>query len=192
MLTDFSNQTLECRDCGKPLEKRNSSGFCRTHSAARQMMDPEAREKMARSRRMMFAANPEKREEQAERMRRVRELPQARERRGENLRGGEMTRLSNAVRPKGSAARMKAGARISATKLAWCPPHLRPLYREIRRGKGYTYDEAKALVLETYEAELARFRRKHGGCETNGWKWPPNLHTTAKDSVSELPLGEAA
>lgn len=159
--TESVKETLECRDCGKALEKRNTSGFCRVHSAAHKMGDPRQRAKMARSRRMMFLADPEKREAAAERMRQVRELPQSRARRGENLRGGELARLSNALRPAGTKSRIIAGHRVSATKLAWCPPHLRPLYRELTQEKRLKAAEARALIEEQEAAEMVRFRRQH-------------------------------
>lgn len=192
MTGGFSMETPRCRECGKLLEKRNVSGFCRPHATAHIMSDPANRAKVSDSRRKMFMANPEAREAQAERTRAMRSLPQSRAARGRNLVGGELGQRGNAARPKGSAARMKAGARVSATKLAWCPPHLRSLYRDLSQGKRMKAAEAREIVLAQHEVDLARWRQEHG--YVKGEPAYNYLTTDEWGRVSELPRsnGEAA
>jgi hypothetical protein len=66
---------------------------------------------------------------------------------------------------KGMRNRDKAaiGAKISATKLAWCPPHLVPAYRGLSHRNGETRihaAEAKRMILDEWAKQLRRALRQ--------------------------------
>lgn len=52
----------------------------------------------------------------------------------------------------------RANRRQSATRLAWCPPHLRDEYRRLTRQQRMKADEARAIVLKQAQIEDQRFR----------------------------------
>lgn len=63
------------------------------------------------------------------------------------------------ARAMSPAARRKAGAAISATKLAWCPPHLRPDYKTLVR-KGVPAAEARSAIEKEIPGTPAYARRQ--------------------------------
>lgn len=167
-----------CKDCGTGLGARNRSGFCRrcvgkanlsnpesarkiAEAHRRRMASPEVRAALSRKMRARLAADPELREGYVARMIAANSSPAcdaARRRRWAAERPWEK---GNAAQPAGSESRARAGRQISATRLAWCPPHLRQLYRELTQIKRLKASEARQVIEEQAEAEMARFRRKH-------------------------------
>lgn len=81
--------------------------------------------------------------------------------------------LSPESRAKVQAKKPESSAKQSATKMAWCPPAYRQMYRDIKNSTGLSKAEVQAIVLaqvehDTNEAtrviahhvELARVRRE--------------------------------
>lgn len=144
-----------CTDCPSPLGRENKSGRCRSCMARSLNANPDFQAKRRAGIRRKIAANPEYREALANRARVIGKLPQAIEGRRRHCIEARIWERGNAVQPAGCAARMKAGARGSATKLAWCPSHLRETYRDVAKTVGAV--EARRLVLEMAETQDRRF-----------------------------------
>lgn len=58
--------------------------------------------------------------------------------------------------------RARAAKATSATKLAWCPPHLRDQYRELLCKKRIKAAEAREMILAQDRAEVERLRNRMG------------------------------
>jgi hypothetical protein len=149
-----------CRDCGKGLGRRNRSGFCRACCGRNSSKSPEWRERQRAGVIRSLMANPERKEELVARARRLSADPEMCRRRME---------AAHRTRPWEKAAkasqdpevRARAGRSISATRLAWCPPHLRDHYRYLLYSQHIKAAEARQMIEEMHEAEMVRFRRKH-------------------------------
>jgi hypothetical protein len=154
-----ASQPNACIECGKGLGRDNRTGLCHAHSAARIGRDPSARAKVSATRRRLFQADPAFRQRAAD------QLVEARKHRGnpgENFKRDRLWEKGNAVRPAGSPARLAAGAQVSATKLAWCPPHLRGEYRFLTQRKRLFAGEARAIIEAQHETDMQRWRRSVG------------------------------
>jgi hypothetical protein len=86
--------------------------------------------------------------------------PEAKERRNRHFIENEIWHNGNASQPKGSESRLRAGRSITAHRLGWCPPELRDDYYNLVRRKHFSADEARALIEQQHETEMARWRRK--------------------------------
>lgn len=151
-----------CAECSTTLGPRNTSGYCARHVGIANMRRPGVREKAARNMRLRLAADPVLREGYQARMRAHQALPQAREARRQRWLAEKPWIKGNEVQPKGGEARQRMAASISARRLAWCPPELRDDYRLLTNVKGLKAAEAREMILEQHEAEMARFRRSIG------------------------------
>jgi len=68
--------------------------------------------------------------------------------------------LGNAAKTPEIYAR--AGKRLSETRLAWCPPHLRDDYIMLTQQKRYLAAEARQMIEDQHELAMARWRRSVG------------------------------
>lgn len=153
----------ECKDCGKVLGRENKSGYCKSHISAALARDPAWRENQAKRSRESFYADPVRMAKIRAQALVIGKLPQAVEKRREDCIKRQLWKVGAQHQPApGSPERMKAGARGSATKLAWCPTHLRAEYRQLSKMKGVGAAEARAMIEEQNEMEMARWRRSIG------------------------------
>ncbi len=143
-----------CVDCGTPVSYR-STGRCRPCSIAEMTSRPGHAERQAAAMRVFNRApeNAGKRREAALKGV-VTKLskPDGAARMAEN---GRRYGKQNIELTRSAAARAKAGAAISARKMAPVPVEYRDLYRQLRR-PGTSADEALAMVLEQQRADEAR------------------------------------
>lgn len=58
--------------------------------------------------------------------------------------------------PAGHPVRIAAGAKMAATKLSWCPPAYRDLYRSLVKDNAGTTAECRAIVLEEIRRDIAK------------------------------------
>ncbi|MGX7895493.1 hypothetical protein [Tsuneonella sp. HG222] len=144
--------------CETTLGRGNASGYCKRHYAKHCMTAEHAANIRAGQKRRMM--DPEQRERLREQARAIGKLPQAvKARRERAIRDRIWEKGLAAVTPEG---RKLAGARSRATKLAWCPPELRDDYMYLIRTKRIKAAEARTMILERHEAEMARWRRAIG------------------------------
>jgi hypothetical protein len=159
----MATQPRTCADCSVALGRANQSGRCRRCLILNLAKDPAFQARRQAGIRRAFQANPERREEYAARARAIHKLPQAIEARRRGAIERRIWERGNAAQgPAGSPARVRAGKKGSAAKLAWCPPHLREHYRYLVYSQHVKAAEARALILEQHEAEMRRWRRAVG------------------------------
>lgn len=157
----MATQPKTCADCGTQLGQRNRSGRCRGCVGRHVWTYPEQRERQRRGIKRSLAANPERLDAMRRQASALGRSPEFREKRRQVFLAGRFWEKGNAAQPAGSPSRLKAGARSSATRLAWCPPHLRDKYRALK-AKGLKAGEARSLILEEHEIEMRRWRRSVG------------------------------
>ncbi|EJL21913.1 hypothetical protein [Novosphingobium sp. AP12] len=153
-----------CKTCDQPLNPQNKSGYCKRHISAALAQDPAWREKQRNAARMSLRSNPERLDRMRALAVEMGKLPQAVEARRKHCIERELWKVGNASQPKGSAPRIRGGRRQSATKNAWCPPHLLDDYKALTR-TGYRAAEARAIIEDQHTVEMARFRRAIGAPE---------------------------
>lgn len=151
-----------CHDCGATLNRENKSGYCKKHISAALARDPVWREKQREATRRALHSDPLKLERKRAIAREIFHLPQSIEARRKHCNERKLWEAGNAAQPKGSAARMMAGSRGSATKLAWCPAPLRDEYRKLAAMRDVSAAQARAMIEEQHELEMARWRRSVG------------------------------
>jgi hypothetical protein len=152
-----------CTDCGVAVCSRNVSGFCRRCVGVANMRSVEARAKVSTSYRRRLQADPAAMAAARQRLATARDARDADARR-ERWIAGKFWLQGQCSQPAGSPARVRAGQRQSATKLAWCPPHLRADYRFLTVEKRLPAAEARELIERHHVAELARWSRQcHAG-----------------------------
>lgn len=153
-----------CTVCGRDLDPRNVTGFCRRcHSEVRNR-DPEYRAKVVAGEKRRLQLDPEARAKKRAIMIANRNVPGADEKRKAAIAASRVYALAaaNAVNVAGSAGRVLAGVKRTATVLAWCPPHLRGEYRYLYRVKRIPAAEARQMIEDQNEMEMARWRRSLG------------------------------
>lgn len=156
-----------CAKCETPISTKNKTGMCRPCIAN----DPEQQAKRKIAQRRRYDLDPTLGEAAAARLRAVTSTPEHAER-------GRAMMLANRVWEKspplvaGSERAKEAGRRVSAARMAWCPPHLRATYHALMRKDGIRAEEARRLILDQNAVDLARWRAKHGIIVT-GKELPP-------------------
>jgi hypothetical protein len=148
---------MTCSDCAKPISKLSRSGLCRPCAIRRLNADPEF---------------------QAKRLKALRESPALQKGSETRLRVGRAanaTRMKNpfyvaalrkrmrdkiqplAMLPENMAKRDEAarGRAVSETKMKWCPPEYRALYRGLIRNN-FKMAEAKEMVFAQAAADRKR------------------------------------
>lgn len=144
--------TKTCVVCSSRLGDKNTSGYCARHHN----QNPAKRAKLAAAAKRAYQTDPTLRERKREIAREIASRPGERERRAEQTRKIRMWEKS-VVTPE---ARAIQAARCSATKMAWCPSHLRGLARELNQKKKIPIAEVKVMIAEMHEKELAEARAK--------------------------------
>lgn len=144
-----------CADCGATLCRSNRGGYCIRHTNG----SPEKRAKISAGVTRANLTDPTLRERKRAAAKRQAARPEERARRSEECRKRQMWRLGLAALT--AESRAKSGRACSATKLAWCPPHLRDEYRTLTKNK-MKAGEARRIILEQHEAEMRRWRRSVG------------------------------
>lgn len=175
----------QCKTCGGYVSNKSKSGDCRSCSNARMNADPEI---MARRKAGMLRkakTDPVYRQEMRDRLAKAREHRKPRTREHMLMIGA----MGRAAKTEESHAR--AGRNSSATKLAWCPAHLREDYRALTGTKGYSTAEARQIIEEQHELEMARWRARTGLVVTGG-SLPPIESVSQHIAPARRVLGRAA
>lgn len=143
----MASQPRTCSNCGGAIFRYNRSGYCRERACISVAM------------RLKLASNPELKDAHVARLLRIARDPRTTEKKRQRWLDGRFWEGSNDNRSPES--RRKAAVALSATRLAWCPPHMRDRYRALTK-KGLKADEARTLILEEHEVEMRRWRRSVG------------------------------
>lgn len=157
--------TRTCLGCPAEISARNISGRCRPCLARRNNACPVFAARRAQAIRAS-AQDPARRAKMAETARRNgakwRASPEGRAKMvelGHNMRRHAYTPEAQS---RWKAGRAEAGARRTATVLAWCPEERRGRYLYLVRTKRMKAADAKALVLsEINKDNLNRISRRH-------------------------------
>lgn len=153
--------TGTCNTCGSKLGRGNKSGFCRRHVAAHNLSQPHIREAQKAGIARKHATDPEFLDGLRARARRLAEDPVINAKRTQHFKEGRFWELGT-IAAKAPEVRARAGRKASATKLAWCPPHLRADYLHLVRGKRFLASEARAFIEDQNEVEMRRWRASVG------------------------------
>lgn len=145
-----------CIACGGPVSPSSKSGECRKCSNNRINKDPALKAKRSAGMVRRNRSDPERLQYLRDHLVAARLLrkPVPLER---------MREIAAKGRAAMTADSKKRGAeKLSATKLAWCPPHLRGEYRALSRMTGVSAAEARQMIEDQNELEMARWRRSIG------------------------------
>lgn len=153
--------------CGSVLHASNQSGLCLKHMLEQRNADPERIAIKVAALKRRFAVDPELRDAARERAKKLHLLPQSKEAKRRRY-TPEFQRAGVEAMKALPDVRARANAKMSATKLAWCPPHLRDEYRHLTQRKAFSAAEARAMIEEQNELEMARWRRSIGVMEEVG------------------------
>lgn len=149
--------TKTCRTCRRPIGSRNKSGYCRAHVSAAMAADPAHREKQRAGIKRKLAADPTYLDGLRKRARALSNDPEINAKRSAIFVQGRYWEIGTEV-ARDPAIRLKAARASSATKLAWCPAHLRDHYRFLVNSKRMKAAEARAIIMDQHEAEMRRWR----------------------------------
>jgi len=152
---------MGCKTCGCALGPRNKSGYCRPHIAARNAADPVWRAKQADGVRRKLSHDPVYLDQKRAAARALSADPDIVERRTRRFRQDKVWEAGHraALDPE---VRARAGRSISERRLGWCPVHLRAEYTDLIRRKRFTAAEARAMIEDQNELDMARWRRSIG------------------------------
>lgn len=151
----------ECKTCGITLGRKNKSGYCRKHVAAHNLAQPHIRERQLAGIRRKFATDPAYLDDLRRRARALGCDPVVNAKRTRHFIENRIWEIGTEA-ARNPISRAKAGRRSSATKLGWCPPHLRADYLYLVRGKRLLAADARALIEERNEVEMRRWRASVG------------------------------
>lgn len=148
-----------CQTCGKALGRNNRSGYCKHHVSAAKAQDPAWREAQRAGAKRALLADPERLDALRQRIRAQNIAPEKRAWAAERARQIKFYEIGHRSchTPEAQA---KRSASCTATKLAWCPPHLRADYRRLVRTKHIPAAEAREIILAQEQAEIAAMRRR--------------------------------
>jgi hypothetical protein len=147
-----------CKTCGITLGRTNKSGYCRNHFNP-SLTDPEWRVKQKAGMKRMLS-DPAKLEALKERARIIGKTPGATEARRAAAKRIGLYKIGHKALEGNQDARRRAGAHRTATALKDIPSELRAEYRELTHVKRIPAAEARQMVLEKHELEMARWRRE--------------------------------
>ncbi len=150
-----------CQKCSAPLGRYNKSGYCRRHVSEFNLSRPEVRKRQREGIRRKHATDPAFLDDLRRRARALGEDPDVNHRRTRHFVHRRLWE-KGCEAARNPASRAKAGRSSSATKLAWCPPHLRKDYLHLVRGKRFLAAEARAFIEEQNEVEMRRWRASVG------------------------------
>lgn len=151
--------SFACQTCGKELGRNNRSGYCKHHVSAAKAQDPAWREAQKAGAKRALQANPERMEALKARIRARNTSPEHRAWAADRARQMGLAEIGRAVAHT-AEAQAKRSASCIATKLSWCPPHLREDYRRLIRTKHIRAAEAREIILAQEQAEIAAMRRR--------------------------------
>jgi len=151
--------TKLCLTCSQPIGARNKSGYCRSHISAALAATPEHRARQVAGIKRKLATDPVFLDGLRRRAKVLSLDPAINEQRSRVFLAGRYWEIGNEA-ARDPAVRAKAGRAASATKLAWCPAHLRPHYQFLIRTKRMKAAEARAIILDQHDTEMARWRRE--------------------------------
>lgn len=152
---------LACATCGATLSRQNRSGYCRRHASAAKAQDPAWREAQRAGARRALLANPERLDALKARIRAHNTSPEHRAWAAERAKAIKLHERGSAA-SQTAEANAKRSASATASKLAWCPPHLRQDYRRLIYSKKLSAAEARQIILAQDAAEVAEVRRRMG------------------------------
>ncbi len=159
-----------CSDCSSPIS-RFSKGRCNPCALAFRNADPAFQAKRIAAIRKAYR-EPELRKAAAKRIyayhQEARRDPEKRERLDKNVWIARERLSDPEVIARMEGRRAAAGAKRSATVLAWCPPELRDRYFYLVRTKRMKAADARAVILESmspFERQMDAIRRGAGICE---------------------------
>lgn len=146
-----------CRTCQAPLSRQNKTGYCRSHVSAYNLSRPEVRERQRAGIRRKHATDPVFLDGLRARARSLAHDAEINAKRTEHFKAGRYWEKGS-IASRAPEVRARAGKASSATKLAWCPPHLRAAYLHLVRGKRFLAAEARAMIEDQHETEMRRWR----------------------------------
>lgn len=152
MNADLQDKCVNCKTCGKTLWKGNASGYCRKH------ISPERRAKMVAGINRKIQEDPIYLEKLKAQARKNAAMPGHIEKMAEAGKRAETWRIALAATTPESYKR--AGRSLSERLMAWCPRELRDQYRHLNQSKKIKAAEARQMILDQHEKDMAEFRRK--------------------------------
>lgn len=150
-----------CRTCQQPISARNRSGYCRSHVSAVLAADPAHRERQRAGIKRKIAADPTYLDGLRRRARTLSDDPAINAARSRRFTEGRYWEAGTKA-ARDPDVRAKAGRAASATKLSWCPAHLRPHYRFLVRTKRMKAADAREIIVDQHETEMRRWRAEVG------------------------------
>lgn len=144
--------------CGTELSRPNRTGRCKPCAVAWLNSSTDIKARRVKGLHRMMAARPEWRE-RVRALGRLERSPEFRERARQTCTERRLWEygLPKARTPEANA---KRGRSLTEAKLGWCPRELRDHYRTLTKNHGYKAAEARAMILEQHEKDMAAFRRK--------------------------------
>lgn len=134
-----------CSRCPAAIGPRNKTGLCRRCGVRRSLEDPLKLQRVRETLRCNSAT------------------PQATAARRAAAIRDRVWEKGIAACPAGCPARIRAGRRQSDTKLAAIPRELRADYRRLMFTSKLPATEARRVILDQHEHDMAAFRRGIGG-----------------------------
>lgn len=151
-----------CSTCAKQISAQSKTGMCQPCSTRALNADPSFQERRLAGIRRKIKTDPAHVARLRERIIAAGKLPQAVEARRNSMKMCRVWERARGGPPAGSPERIRAGQRQSETKMAWCPRELRDDYRRLVHSKKIPAAQARGLILEQHERNMAKFRRSIG------------------------------
>lgn len=147
-----------CKQCAGSLSASNKSGYCKTCV----WTAPEMKERRLAGLRKAYRERPEIGEAARDRIVAATQTPEHAERGRRFMLEKQIWKKSKIGFHPGCERAKRIGQTLSNTRLSWCPPHLRADYLNLVNNKKFRAAEARELIEQQHEIELARFRRSLG------------------------------
>ena len=155
-----ADRLRECVDCSGQLGPKNKTGYCRRCAVVRFNKDPARRAKLSSTLKRKYQVDPEYRAAMRDRLRALAVNPKVQAIKSRSMKDNRIWEHARHLMHAGSPARQLAGKRIRETLLGWCPPERRDDYRHLVKMKHVSAADARAMILEEHERDMAAFRRK--------------------------------
>ena len=153
---------MTCLDCSAALGPKNKTGLCRRCGTIRFNKREGAGAQISATLTRKYRTDPVYRERNAAHLRAIVQRPEVKAAKSAAMKAGRIWEMSRPFMEAGSLARQRAGRAIRENLLGWCPFELRGEYRSLIKSKKIPAAEARRIILEQHETELARFRRSIG------------------------------
>jgi hypothetical protein len=176
-----------CKECGGALGPRNKSGYCRKHAFLAARQNPQFAERQLAGIRRKIAHDPEYKDKLRSRARALSADPEIAHRRSRAFVENRTWELGN-LASRSPEVRAKARRSVIETRVGWCPPHLRADYRSLVYTHHFRAAEARKMIEEQNELEMARWRRSIGVVEQ---PIVEELAPALKPEVVRIPLDAA-